>query len=342
MHVRHPRTALLAALLFTLTASARAKEPPRRLVYIRGPGTEHCPEEEYLKAATRAELGYDPFDATASGQLVVTLSRDEAQGRIDFTLELLDPDGTRGQARRGWGPIERCDQTLLNAGLRIATLYEPFPGTPEPLPSSPPVPAEPPEASPPPPVKTAIAPPAPKRAAPRPAQPTSFAWKARWISLSLSAGAAWNSAPGVAPSIASQVAVRWPRWSVGAEGRIDPSGSGDVPNGSASASLFGAALVGCGRHDAWLRHLSLLACVQVLPARLFFEEKGNTARRTVVGLGPRASAELRIRGPLRARLDVDATSFLPIQSFERNGLEVWRMPLVTISTRLGLVYLHDL
>jgi hypothetical protein len=80
---------LLSLLLIPARAAA---SPSARLVYIRGPGTETCPDEAAIRAAVAARLGYDPFFRSAPSTMTVELSM--AGDTYRARIQLVDENGT--------------------------------------------------------------------------------------------------------------------------------------------------------------------------------------------------------------------------------------------------------
>src|SRR5258706_10864334 len=97
------RTACALALLAVNTA-ASAEPPPRvRLEYARRAGAERCPDEDQVRRAVVARLGYDPFVDDGEERLgraelapagralrarIHPIEGDEAAGSNQLTLKL--------------------------------------------------------------------------------------------------------------------------------------------------------------------------------------------------------------------------------------------------------------
>jgi hypothetical protein len=75
------------ALSFVLFSSRPASAAASaRLVYVRGPGGEQCPEETAIRAAVRMRLGYAPFYAWARDTLFLAVRRVDGAFRVQITL----------------------------------------------------------------------------------------------------------------------------------------------------------------------------------------------------------------------------------------------------------------
>jgi hypothetical protein len=335
--MRLSHTTLAAALL--LSTPANAEEPRRRLVYVRNPGTEHCPGEDFLRVAVGAKLDKDPFDPEAPATLVVSLTRNEEKNRIDVTIDASYPDGSLAEPILGWGPIGKCESAVENAAVHIAVLYEPFPGAPPPAPPPrAPLPAAPPPAA-----------PEDLERAPVPIAhrlpPSPSPWIPR-LAASVGAGFAFNGTPGLVPSVVPGVSLRWPWFSLGAEGRFELAGWQGTRDERARASLLGIELAGCAQAQLGRSRFGLRACVFGGPGQLSYQAKDSTRlgdpTPSFAVLGARLGGEVRITEALRGQIDLDGMSLLPAQALRVRGEAVWRMPSVTGSLHLGLAYLFDL
>jgi hypothetical protein len=70
----------LWALIGGVLASTGLAFPTSRLVYERGPGVEHCPDQAAIREAVASRLGYDPFFPSSDKTIV---ARDDHRLRID-------------------------------------------------------------------------------------------------------------------------------------------------------------------------------------------------------------------------------------------------------------------
>lgn len=80
---------LLVLALLCVPVSARAQDPSVRLEYVRGAGTQACPDEEGLRAAVAVHTGRDLFIAAGTWVLSVRIER---QGSTYVATEELRDD----------------------------------------------------------------------------------------------------------------------------------------------------------------------------------------------------------------------------------------------------------
>ncbi|HVH48045.1 MAG TPA: hypothetical protein VM925_37180, partial [Labilithrix sp.] len=81
--------AVVGAALFASTRSAHAAHVEAHLLYERGPGAESCADEEELRAAVAARLGYDPFVTKADVDTVIVRIR-KVGGGLEGSIERRD------------------------------------------------------------------------------------------------------------------------------------------------------------------------------------------------------------------------------------------------------------
>jgi hypothetical protein len=158
--------------------------------------------------------------------------------------------------------------------------------------------------------------------------------------LSINAGAAFKSAPGIAPSFTLGAGLRWPLFSASFEGRSDLTGR----DKTRTASQLGLALLPCVHPRLHGTRLLLEACVSGQIAHFWLEDdQTNEARFTDVafGVGLRGGLEMRL-GPVRARLGVDAIHYDRAAIIRLDGTEAWKMSAVTFAVRGGVVGVFDI
>ena len=88
---------LAAALAFLgTTAHAQPAKKTARLVYTRGDLTA-CPDEDAMKNAVTARLGYDPFDPEAEEIVTAQITRTQTglRGQVDLRDQALVVKGAR-------------------------------------------------------------------------------------------------------------------------------------------------------------------------------------------------------------------------------------------------------
>jgi hypothetical protein len=222
---------MIAAFVAWLAAApVRAEPGPRRarvrLELTRGPGTERCPDEQFLRAETARHMGFDPFDAEAP--LTMAASIGHEQGELAAAIFLRDRGG-RVLWADGYSTRGDCTTLVAAMGLSIAAqLSDPGERPPPAAPAARERPATSAEASCSP-ERPCAGQPAPSKAAPARAQPPvrapprsgagqAAAERFRWT-VGAGATMALGLTPGVAVGPALSVAGRWPSWSVALEAR---------------------------------------------------------------------------------------------------------------------------
>ncbi len=108
------------SLLFPATALAR---PEFRLLYIREPGTEPCPEEVELRLSVAARLGYDPFSPTAGPAVIARVSPDGEL--LTGSVEITDDAGVSRGRREIEASSERCDELFRALALSVSIAIDP-------------------------------------------------------------------------------------------------------------------------------------------------------------------------------------------------------------------------
>ena len=133
------RLALAVALLTGLAQAAPVR--PVRLQFERS-GAAACPDEQWLRSAVAARLGFDPFEPAAPAVVIVTIG-DTAPG-FQARLTLVDERGDK-KTRSLTGSREDCSDLREALALSLSVALEAFTSTPPAsvLEASPPVGAEP-------------------------------------------------------------------------------------------------------------------------------------------------------------------------------------------------------
>jgi hypothetical protein len=215
----------VALTLLSLLLPARAAaSPSARLVYVRNPGTETCPDEAAIRAAVSARLGYDPFFRSAPATMTVELTMvgDTYRARI----QLVDEDGTVRGVRDLAQPGPRCEPIIDTVALTMSIAIDPLSLTRAPGPQAPP------EAAPTLPVEdvpgaTAHVPASPGLGG---APPTSRSSTEFHLDAGLGLGLWVDAAPAPSPSGDLFLRLRaWQHWSLALEARADLPASQTVP-----------------------------------------------------------------------------------------------------------------
>ncbi|WP_394832235.1 hypothetical protein LVJ94_37540 [Pendulispora rubella] len=329
-------TAVLGAFALSWLAGeghAAADEPPRvRLVYVRGPGTEKCPDERDLRNGVAARLGRDPFDDHAERMVTARVSR--ARKILRARIEVHGPAGELYGERELSSKDKDCAELAEATELAIAIAIDPLgamspkpivteapPTAPAPVDEPHPPPAPPPQA----PARVAEPLPPPP---PPPARPHLQFHAEGGPVGSLGAG------PQVAVGGRLLVGLRRAPLSLGLEGRLDAPTTRSVGPGSIETSLMLAALVPC-------YHYSVLAGCAILGAgalqshgRSFDDSRDATT--AVFMAGARLAVEVPLDGVLFLHLHSDLLAALSQTSVQVNQSEVWQTPRISGVLGMGL------
>src|SRR5205823_12136080 len=136
-----------AALLLTGTSYAT---PSARLIYVQQSGAERCPDEQQLRSAVAARLGYDPFFPTAQQTVIAEISH--AKRGFRGRVEVVDDAGHARGERVIDSASEDCAEMMRSLALAISIAVDDLDVAPA--------------------VKSPAPPPSSSPAAPAPAPPT--------------------------------------------------------------------------------------------------------------------------------------------------------------------------
>jgi hypothetical protein len=114
---------LPATALADAQRSPRGSEPEFRLIYVREPGTEACPEEVELRLSVAARLGYDPFSPTAGPAVIARVSPDGEV--LTGSVEITDAAGISRGRREIEASGERCDELFRALALSVSIAIDP-------------------------------------------------------------------------------------------------------------------------------------------------------------------------------------------------------------------------
>jgi hypothetical protein len=120
--VKHRFSTVALAALLTAAPSAFAF-PTSRLIYERGSGAEHCPDERMVRSAVVDRLGYDPFVDADARTLVARVLR--VADRLEADVALLDQHGSPQGARHFSTDTARCDELISAIALSISIAIDP-------------------------------------------------------------------------------------------------------------------------------------------------------------------------------------------------------------------------
>lgn len=355
---------MVPALVAQLAAApVRADSGPRRarvrIELTRGPGTERCPDERFLRAAIARRMGFDPFDAEAS--LTMAASIEQAEGELIASAYLRDRRGVVLWADR-YTTRGDCKALVSTVALSIAVQLD---DTGElPPPQAAPAPQEEP-------VMPAEAPCSPERPcagqpelppneAPRvrppdrapPARelsrvrapPPSSAGQAaaerfRWT-VGAGATMALGLTPGVAVGPTLSVAGRWPAWSIALEARGLSSLSTNVDDVRVATSALTANAALClHRQFLFACGVGELGVLRVVPeapriARTLLNLRAGIGVRA--GVGWPLSESLSGYGTAEAvQRTVDA-SLLRRRGIAGTDRAAWSAPALGVAFGIGL------
>ncbi|UQA61360.1 hypothetical protein [Polyangium aurulentum] len=314
--------------------------PPWRLTYVRDAGAPaNCPDEKYVRLSVGAYLGYDPFtdDAPRSISVKVVL----APQRLEAHIEARDESGRIVDTQTAWAPTWRCDMLIDRAAVFLREIVDPLviPSAEKPAP-----PAEASEA--PPPIPMPDPPAAPPITSQQPARPTPAApTRSPWIpklTVSLDAGPTWWAAPVTGMSLTMGVAARWPRFSLGFEGRYDIAWSlptrKDVQVSLTAGTILACAYKDVSRGRAFMRGCMFggLGGLSSDAERIAFDREA-----AVIDIGVRVGGGYWLFGPVGIELHADGAYVAYWPVIRIDDAVVWRMKPVTGALRLGLVGLLD-
>jgi hypothetical protein len=285
---------------------------PTRLDYIRGPGAEACPDEEGLRSAVAANVGRDPFVAAAPRRLVARIAR-EGRG---FTahLEIREDSGAVSWSHPPM-PDTDCRGLVRAMALSIGIKVDPLPA-----PAAPPVAPAP--------VVVATAPPLPEPRPAEPAAPPVTSVRPRFRA-GLGAAVDVGLTPVAAAALSVQVGVRWPSFSLSAEGRGLLPVAMDVGTHGAQArvSALAGSLVPCGHIALPLDKWNVAACgiltlgaVHAEPVSFAAPAGGSALYATT---GARVALEFPVGGPVLLRLGGDLLGVLRAVALQVDKKEAW-------------------
>ena len=289
----------LLGFAVALSASLTAFAAPRhvQLVWTRGPGADRCPDDQQVRQAVAARLGYPPFEDNA--ETIVTARLEQREPALVGTIEVMRTDGTFLGRRELSSVAGDCAELAASMQLAIAIAIDPqyLRRTAAPVsPVAPLVPEPPP--------------------APAPSQ----------LHLTLSAGAIASAglAPQLAPGITLRLAVEWPRFSVGLEARADFASASGLAGGSVKTSVLLGSASPCVR--VW----RIDACGQVSAGALQVTSNftGAELRQStpLVLAGARAQLPWQISDYLSIRLFLGAQAVLTRTSLLSGADTVWVTP----------------
>jgi hypothetical protein len=328
--------AACALLVAALVARSAWAAPTTRLVYSRDADAESCPDEDALRRAVAARVGYDAFFPWAKRTIVARISRSD--GAFVASVDLVDERGIRHGGHQLRTESE-CSDLLDAVALAVAIAIDPqlLLARPAPIESASQVTPAPPQpmdvpspvTSAAPPVPPADVQPAPVLPGPTRAPPVVFEG-----SLGVTASIGVTPAPAVGGTLGG--AIRWRplrrglpamlQLSLGLEGFV--AGSTDAARGGGSISSVPvlATLVPC------LHVGPVFACPLAQAGTVFIAGEGVTGAQSATSrwwaVGGRVGGSLRLTDRLDLRLRVDVLRDLSLAAVQFNDQPQWTAPPV--------------
>jgi hypothetical protein len=280
-----------------------------RFTYSR-PAGDTCPDERTLRGAVAARLGYDPGAASAELLPILRVTIFRQTGGFLARAEMRDPAGRRTWERPALTDMD-CRHLVDVLGLTLAIALDP--GA---MGGEPPAPAAPPP----------LIPELPPAVPPAPETPPTPPPDARpQLRLGLRAGLAVATLPRPAATLAADLGVAWPFFSIALEGRTDLPVTADVDHGiRIRASILAASLVPCGRWR-WL-----FGCGVVSIGLLRAAGERSPGTDTGGDFQPRADAGVYAAAGLRAGAE------WPLPPLPRIALRLSGDALVTVRSMAAL------
>jgi hypothetical protein len=320
----------LAALLALVAPAVAAPRPRAHLVYARGPGAERCPDEDALRAAVAARLGYQPFGEGEDTTIAVSIAR---SGRaLRARIELADASGrTRGARQLSARGLD-CAVLASTLELAITIAIDPLRAlAPQPAPQ-PAAPAPSVERS----DAESVEVTEVDEPAPRPERaPAGPAPRVR-LRGSLGGLAAIGTSPTVVFGFTVGFGLHWRFLSVDVEGR------GDIPDATGnrlSASLVYGALVPCA-HVGVLSGCALFAA----GAQVGSDTESTVSRRVAaryLAAGARIALEIPWGIPysqwLALRVHADVLAPLQPVTLSLDGVALSHLPAASGSFGVAVV-----
>ncbi len=305
-------------------ASAEARATPSaRLVYSRAAGAESCPDEEALRRAVAARVGYDALFAWAKKTIVARMAPAAPHGFV-ASVTLVDEQG-REHGARSVHTDGGCDEFLDVAALAIAIAIDPQSLMPQPSAPTPPHKQRPspPPSAPPPPHESSLA-----------LSPVLNRDTTPSLLFSGNVGAVVSA--GVAPRPAAGGALgataRWGAVSLGIEGRVDAPAS--------------AAASGGGSVSSWLAEVAVLPCAYTGPVLFCAVGQVGSMQTSSSGVsdgrsssvfwlaaGGRIAVEVPFEGRDVLRIRSDFVGNYRPPDLELHSASVWQAP--SVSSSLG-------
>ena len=323
---RWVRLAAVVLLVLLGARSARAF-PSSRLVYVRGPGAESCPDQAAVREAVKKRLGYDPFFPSSDKTIIARVLREAATLRGE--VELVDEHGSQVGRREFSAPSAECEQLVRAMALSISIAIDPqsaetYRQGPEVVSEAEPAENQrrsQPDAAPEP------APPAAGLGAGRPAREAKPALaRVPWLwSAGLGPTLQFGSLPGPALGAIAFAALRRSAWSLALEAELDFPVTTQEQGVELRSASYALKLVPCG-HWQWA-----LACQ--LTALRWLDATGSASglggNALSLALGARLGAELPLSRSFSALAYGDLLLTAVTVSLRSQDQTLWETPLLS-------------
>lgn len=322
-----PGWALLAVCALLLAREASAF-PTSRLVYARGPGAEACPDQDAVRRAVAARLGYDPFFPSSDKTIIARILRDP--DRLRGQVELVDERGTQVGLREFTAKPGECEDLVRAMALSISIAIDPKSAetygqgpTDEPATENAPEAVEPPA-----PAATPVPPTTQPAARARPpAEPRLVA------SVGLGALSAFSVLPKPTFGLLAFGALRQEQWSIALEGEADLPVT-DQGRGVRSSSLA-VRLVPC-----W--HWGIGVACQVTAVRWLTatgtDPNAKSGSSALLSLGGRLGLELDFSRSISGLAFADLLATPSPITFQSEGTELWKTPVLSGSLAIAVAF----
>lgn len=314
-------------LLVLLGAGSAWAFPSSRLVYVRGPGAESCPDQAAVREAVKKRLGYDPFFPSSDKTIIARVSRDAATLHGD--VELVDEHGSQVGRREFSAPLAECEQLVRAMALSISIAIDPksaetYSQGPEAVADVEPAENQPHSA---PPTAPAPAPPAVALVT-GPSAPEAKPTPARmpWLwSGGLGPTLQFGSVPQAAFGAAAFAELRRSVWSLALEAQFDWPVTTQEKGVELRSSSFALKLAPCGHWQ------SMFAC-QLTALRWLNatgSASGSGGSKPSLALGARLGAELPLGGSFSAIAYGDLLLTAVPVSLNNGDQVLWETPLLS-------------
>jgi len=325
------------ALATVAVAPSVFAAPAARLVYLRGKGAESCPDENAIKQAVEARLGYDPFIPNATAVMIAEITREA--GAYKARIKLVDENnivrGTRELTHNG----DKCADMIDTMALTMSIAIDPDSLTgPKPKPIAKEEDAKKPEPAattpePSPPAPTARDEPAPP---PKP-PPSSPTLPSDRLAIDVGGGPLGFLGAGPAANVgaAAFARARWRRASIALEGRFDVPARRDLAGASVETAIAWGTVAPCG-HASWAFACALLSVGSIRAASFGIREP-RTDSALHAATGVRLGVELPVGAALRVFANATGLVTVTPQVIQLDGRDAYELPRLSAGLSAGVV-----